>query len=387
MSDDTWWLDVTELKEAQLNIINLPKDGSHLLVGPPGSGKTNLLLLRAAYLARSGKPNCVILTFNRSLKEFVSRGAPHYQLEPAKIQTIHSWVFRLLREQIMISRDELPKELMEARREMAKRLSEVVSARPKLKGSVECIFVDEAQDCLPEEIELFFALGKDVFLAGDKQQRIYGVDDVITPLMTRTGVTFHELTHHYRNGIQICIVADAIGKTSGNPDIRPTCNYVEAANRSKVEFFKLDSIEKQCERLIAKLTQEIKAYPNELLGVACPLNTDVSVVTEAIKGSPLLPKLIEGNDFSDDDEGRCIFVSSLHDIKGLEFRTMHLVGMESVWKMRDQQKRLSFTAVTRAKTLLSVYFSGSIPGYLQQAQAVIDPPEAPAVGSLFPGRK
>ena len=43
----SWWKSKDELDNDQKAFIRLAPQGKHLLVGPPGSGKTNLLLLRA----------------------------------------------------------------------------------------------------------------------------------------------------------------------------------------------------------------------------------------------------------------------------------------------------------------------------------------------------
>jgi superfamily I DNA/RNA helicase len=54
---DAWWRELQELREEQRDVIALPPEGSFLVNGPPGSGKTNLLLLRANYLANTEHSN------------------------------------------------------------------------------------------------------------------------------------------------------------------------------------------------------------------------------------------------------------------------------------------------------------------------------------------
>ena len=58
--DQAWWKNKSELDKDQLDIIGLPLGNSYLIAGPPGSGKTNLLLLRASYLTLAGHPNIQI---------------------------------------------------------------------------------------------------------------------------------------------------------------------------------------------------------------------------------------------------------------------------------------------------------------------------------------
>lgn len=88
---DTWWTNPTDLDDEQKAVITLPKDGHNLVIGPTGCGKTNLLLLRASFLYKSGLKNIAVLTFARSLREFLASGADNYSFSPDKIQTYISW--------------------------------------------------------------------------------------------------------------------------------------------------------------------------------------------------------------------------------------------------------------------------------------------------------
>jgi hypothetical protein len=62
--------------------------------------------------------------------------------------------------------------------------------------------------------------------------------------------------------------------------------------------------------------------------------------------------------------------------------------MQHLHRLGENQKRIAYTAITRAKTTVSIYFSGRIPGYLEQAQAEIEPPKPkPSLVDLFPKKK
>ena len=60
----TWWRSPGELDEDQREIMRLSPDGSFALRGPPGSGKTNLLLMRAAYLTTLRRNVAVVVAVN-----------------------------------------------------------------------------------------------------------------------------------------------------------------------------------------------------------------------------------------------------------------------------------------------------------------------------------
>ena len=48
--NETWWVDPSQLDVDQKKVIRAGADQDLLILGPPGSGKTNLLLLRDNYL-------------------------------------------------------------------------------------------------------------------------------------------------------------------------------------------------------------------------------------------------------------------------------------------------------------------------------------------------
>lgn len=380
--DQSWWRTPEQLDADQQEIVSLPLEGSHLVTGPPGSGKTNLLLLRATYLTRAGFPNIAIITFNRLLKEFLVTGATNYPFEPDRLQTFRSWGSRTLKS------NGIP---VDTNRDFDTMMSNIKSGLADLCSSdisdvkLDCILIDESQDYTVDEIKLMASLSEEVFAVGDNNQRIYKANGSLGYLETICNVA-DPLTFHYRNGMSICRLADGIMNTQ-HDGLAATCNYDEAAYPSSVQRFSGLSIAKQVERAIPDLETQMFAYPDQWIGVLAPLKKDVVAVYAALAKSKLsdlvqLQKYDEGYDAL--DRQRPIVVSTMHSAKGLEYRATHLFALDHIGAL-DHHQRLAYTAVTRAKTSLSLYHDGSLEGYLERGLVAVQggPTGKPSLSSLF----
>jgi DNA helicase IV len=243
-----------------------------------------------------------------------------------------------------------------------------------------------AQLYLPEEIAIFRRLGKVLFAVADSRQKIYTSVDCMAALEAAAGNNIHKLKYHYRNGRKICLVADTLARD--NEDYEPlgsSSNYDEVAKPSTVEHYMCPDIAAQCAKMIATLETQVKAYPDELLGVLCPRKEQLAEVWALVKDSSIghLAVLQKSGDYVPFDPERPICVCTIHGAKGLEFRVVHVLACETLKRFR-LQRNITFTAVTRAKTSLTMYYSGDIAGYLEGALASIDPePELPEIPDVF----
>lgn len=380
---DTWWVRPDQLDEEQKRIISLPIDKDYLIFGPPGSGKTNLLLLRANFLAKSGFPDIVILVFTRTLREFMVTGANQYSFSSDKILTSHQWMLN-----IMYQYDRgLPtiEDFRERRSYLVRETLKVVEEH-NLNSLHEAILLDETQDYLPEEIELYRKLGNRIFAVADLKQKIYDGADSISKLKSYVDETF-ELRKHYRNGLRICQLADGLIKdTEKYTPLSSTSNYNEEINPSAVNLFKCKDINDQCDKIYNRLKTQIKAYPNEFIAILCPLRKDVRTIGDYFVNTDLSSKIT----FHLSDERRPplvkekpIVICTIHSAKGLEFRALHLASFEYIKKFR-KQRFLAYMATTRVKTSLSVYYTEDLPGYFEQADAKMKrPPKMPDLNEVF----
>ena len=375
--DDTWWVRQNQLDDDQKDVFSLSIHKDHFVKGPPGSGKTNLLLLRAKQLIGSNYPNVIVVVHTRTLQEFIRSGAPQYGVPSSKITTFRKLGIDILYQcGVTIN---LPFDFDSARKMLAETLLLKVNSN-NLKKSYSCVLIDEAQDFIPQEIEILCNLGIRFFAVADYRQKIYRGQDSISIIESKANVI--TLCFHYRNGQKICVVADGLSKFSGDGlTLQGASKYDERKLESSVNVISTRTIGEQCLELTSRLETQLKAYPHELIGVVCPRGEDLSEVIKYLKQSSLSRNIIiqtSENGYMQFEQRKSICVSKLHSAKGLEFRAFHILAAEGLKKF-PMQRELTFMGVTRAKTSLCIYHSDSLPGYLEGALSGLQPPK-PVIG-------
>ena len=382
---EAWWREQGELDEDQSKVIGLQEEGSFLVVGPPGSGKTNLLLLRANYLTNIYQPNLAIIVFTATLREFIRSGAGRYEFDVNNVLTSASLLDRLLQEAgEKIETSGNFEEDRQARIELAER----VLLKNRTSPIFDVLFVDEAQDFLPREISLFRSITRDIFMVADPRQRIYAGESPMTELKAAVDDVL-TLRYHYRNGPEICEVADGIGRTFsiGYENIHPTCNYNSSHLRASVDVFQ-GTQEQQVLEIANRLKLQKRTYPEGFLGVICPKAKDARSIASALEQYGLGDLLC----LQDREAGyqaiqadKPIWVSTVHGAKGLEFRAVHFAVAEALSRAGSGQKRLAYTGVTRAKTALSIYHERHLPAYFNSALRRFRPesPRPKGIGTAF----
>jgi superfamily I DNA/RNA helicase len=127
-----------------------------------------------------------------------------------------------------------------------------------------------------------------------------------------------------------------------------------------------------------------------MIGIVTPLQQDLTSVWHAIEGSDLKEQALVQHSASGHlpfDPKRRICVSTIHSAKGLEFRALNVVHAEHLKRFPPTQRKLSYVAVTRAKTSLTVYHNEPLPGYLKEALASSTGATSPSIVDAFGGPK
>jgi superfamily I DNA/RNA helicase len=370
--NNSWWRSKDELDDDQRAFIRLPPHGKHALVGPPGSGKTNLLLLRAQFLAGKGEKNVLIITYTKALANFIRTGIGASGLIlPNQVRTYHSWasehVFHFL------GRRAIAKEADFDDAARADILELVIEANSKVptKKLYSAIFVDEAQDLTVGEIEVLVALSDNVCICGDARQSIYQRDGL--NVSEKLGLQEHVLKRHYRIGQKIARVADRlIPAEEGEESLEATSNYnVKEQGESSAKMRPCKDRDEQFRQMIELIRVQLDAFKGDTIAVFCGTRDTLGEVKARFGRTDLADVVfVHGVDESADfGGGRPIQVMTIHAAKGTEFRAVHIYGAEDLEKFPLNRRRLGYTAVTRAKTALNVYRTGETNRPLENAFA------------------
>ena len=381
--DRTWWRSAAELDDGQKAVIQIPTaEGNYLVTGPPGCGKTNVLLLRAGYLRSAGLGNCIVLVFTRTLREFIAAGSDRPSMLPAdRIQTHAAWTLRLLAQlgrPFNPSRQDLPHD--DARRERHEALASAVNESNGLNEEYyDSILLDEVQDYWACEVDLLSRLTRRLFTVGDRRQRIYDRNEGIQSALG-VGCEERTLQYHYRMGPKICRVADKLLATGDGVSLDNDSQYDDRELPSRVSVHSSLPFEEQLRKLKANLHTQVKAYPDEWIGILASRKETVKRVADFLYQSELRDNVLVQSSEEEDrmfDPKRRIVVSTIHSSKGTEFRCVHFVAVDD-FPCFTREK--AFTAVTRAKTTLDIYHEFPMNGALESAVAQR---QEPNLGGLF----
>lgn len=379
-----WWVQKNELDRDQVALIeDLPLRQNFLILGPPGCGKTNVLLRRAQFVRGQNMPNVMVLTFTRPLTEFVKTGCRDDQgreiFPQNSVNTLETWLRSLYRRH----NTPLPApggDLVDWKRRLA--AGAVAFPTAGRMPRYDTLFIDEAQDLLQEEVDAIAAWGKNIFFVGDDRQKIYTAAEGLDPVRRLLPVG-HErtLTFHYRLAGEICRVADRILIPQGGEPLYSTCHYNGPSPASVTVQPNSQTKGQQLQVVAERLKQQVRVYADlirqgDRIGIIVARKADRQIVFDSLTRDQALSNLVQvvrarGADETDYDPAlepdRPICILTVKGCKGLEFRTVHwLFSDELEYHHADEDY---YTVVTRAKTSIDVYYTRDLPDVLARAHA------------------
>ena len=331
---------IQDLSKEQEAVRALPKEGQHLIVGGPGTGKTVVALIRARRYQRE-QNDYVFLVFNHLLHRASA------QLFPGELSgaTWMTW----FHEQFETLTGETPP-LKPAGPDGFRpidwdRVNRVVSDRRASGGTtiadMPFLVIDEGQDMPPQFYRALVALGFErFFVAADQNQQIRDEHssrrDIETELAIDTGDVI-ELKHNYRNCGPVAKLARAF--YTGDPASPP----VDLPSRRGSAAWLCEYAEGRFAGICRRIVKLVDRNPATLVGVIAPnnevrerylagLRTATGELLKAARGldngAPRMETFFGRHrpDVRFDEGG--ILVLNVHACKGLEFDVAVLADID-----------------------------------------------------------
>ncbi len=346
---------INELSKEQEDARALPKQGQHLIIGGPGTGKSVLALLRSRRLHQE-RDNYVFLVYNRLLIQ-ASQQLFGSGLHKAQWQSWFMNIFSILTQNqtpTVASRSGWP----EIDWNTVERM--ITESPPELTSERPALIIDEGQDMPPAFYNALANCGFENFyvVADQNQQIVAGQNSSRQDIQHSLGVESSdviELQDNYRNAYPVARLAREF--YTGDPASPPPA----LPNRpSKIRPLLYEYAENDFIKIIVNILKNADTYPNKLFGVITPNNNVrlryhqalTSAYVQLDHGHPRIETYQSGiNAFLKFTEGG-IMVINAQACKGLEFDTVFLADINHYrldTKDPDRTKRLFYVMIARAK--------------------------------------
>lgn len=351
------------LNKDQLKAIHLPKKGTHLIIGGPGTGKSVAALLRVReHHANEKNKGYCFLVYNRLLHE-ASQQLMEGSLESA---TWKAWVKKLFVD--MAGRQVKLVDGCNWKIDWSD-VNEWIRTQKELpEPNVNYLVIDEGQDMPPVFYNTLINLGiLNFYVVADQNQQI--TEDNSSRKELEDSLIIEpddvvELKVNYRNTYPIARLAREFytGDPAAPPPELPSQGKTINAPKL-VEYGKSNGFDLQ--RVIKRILIMSDNNPSKLIGILTPNNkikdNYIRLLHEVSKQIKLdqNPRIVTySSSGNSKDLEECsfaeggIFVINAQACKGLEFETVFIADINAYrcWPdIEDEKKRLFYVMVARAR--------------------------------------
>ena len=347
----TWLLAKSELKQEQKKAVELPIDKHQLITGPPGSGKTQILVHRAKFLCNQYKVQSDefrIFVFTNVLKDYIKQGIDLIGLPEENVLTFDYWCRHYYKSHIS---GRLPWD-------NANETTDFVAVRQGVRQHVErltaplyrFVMVDEGQDLDAECFEILRRISHHVTVCMDTRQQIYarGANESIIMQKLQIDKANSNLLKGFRCSPYIISLAkEFIPSTAQRTDFGRDLKPFEFSERQTPLLYYAANPEDEQNRLYKLLIE--RQQLSEKIGVLFATKKMAFGWSQAMAERGLHVENPKTIDFL---SGHPKFMS-YHSAKGLAFDTVFLPSLTSrsfKWVgEREDIDKLLFVGITRAR--------------------------------------
>ncbi|MHB1042633.1 MAG: AAA family ATPase [Eubacteriales bacterium] len=347
----TWLIPIEEMTPDQLRAIELMPQEHRVIFGPPGSGKTQILLHRAKYLSETWKVppgRFHIFVFTKVLKDYIKSALDFLDLPDECVSNLDKWCYDFHIKHIgkvprvVDGKNKIP-DFSGIRRAILKKM------RTNSPGSFmyDFVLVDEGQDLDGESFDLIKAIAKHVTVCLDNKQQIYEQGSSEAEILKRLGLRRRNiyLLEAYRCCPHIISLA---AQFISNPEDRQS--FVRQARTYSTEkmtplLYYASDFEDEKRRLIEVLKGSL--LRGEKTAVLFPQKRYVFGYANGFREVDLQVETPDNLDFTSELPKLLPYPSA----KGLTFDTVLIprLDLRSFVKVNeDRIDRLLFVGITRA---------------------------------------
>ena len=368
-----------DLTVEQLRAVELSPDEHRVFLGGPGSGKTQVLLHRAAWLRDEfNVPDSRfhVFVFTRALKDYIRSASRLLDLPEKNITTLDAWCCAHYKRWIDRT---LPWNAEKEMTHFSKVRTELIR---HLKGGLfdarmyDFVMVDEGQDLTAEAFELIDLVAEHVTVCVDHKQQIYEVGSSEDEILDRLGLRRRNLSllSTFRCSPYIVDLASRLVEDLVQRDefIRQ-CRISQNGRETPLLYIARD-LEDEMDRLAEVLRTRLGM--GERVAILTPRTRQMFGVAKGLRERGIDVETKQALDFNSDRPKVIPYPSA----KGLTFDSVLMPRLtdKSFEKEDDERvERLLFVGITRA--MKWVYMSSTDPYSLSPLDTL---GEAEDAGSL-----
>jgi superfamily I DNA/RNA helicase len=354
----SWLIPRDELTAEQIRAVELNPHEHRVILGAPGSGKTQILLHRARYLSdelRVQPARFRIFVFTDVLKQFIESALIDLNLPEDCVSTLDDWCIQVYKREVSAR---VPWDAVNHRPNFAMVRKEVHKSL-KAHKPFDFVLVDEGQDLDSEAFALLKDLASHVTVAMDHKQQIYDERGGETEILRALGLRRGDVTllDAFRCCPYIVRVASELIR-----DDRERSAFLNQSRTSQTEIqtpllYEADGFEDERERLIEILRE--RQLVDRTIGILLPQNRQVEGFAKGLRAAKIevetRPPRWGSARRSDQPvlnfSSQLPKVLTIHSAKGLTFDSVllpRLVPSSFSGGLEKMVNRLLFVGMTRA---------------------------------------